>query len=197
MSLNGIKCPYGSECQYNNNNNNNNNDDNNKYITTNDLYKLVEILNDSTNNNNNNDDDEIKYEYIHDFDNWLTEQKKLSTIDVKKYTDSDYDLFIISTTKACPTCGFRSTHFHSHQCHHIRYYCYSSSSYYSYYYYYYHYHYHYHYRYHYQYHYHYHYHYYYYYYLISLLNYQPCKLSFKRWLSLMSCRLLLQMFINI
>jgi hypothetical protein len=121
MSLNGIKCPYGSECQYNNNNNNNNNDDNNKYITTNDLYKLVEILNDSTNNNNNNnDDDEIKYEYVHDFDNWLTEQKKLSTIDVKKYTDSDYDLFIISTTKACPTCGFRSTHFHSHQCHNIR-----------------------------------------------------------------------------
>ena len=143
MSLSGIRCPYGSEClacnsslktnpktnnheisnnngnsNYNENNNENNNgnnnenrsDGNNTYITTSDIYRLLKIL------PNNHD---LTYEYINDFDNWLSEQKQLSTIETKKYNDNDYDLFIISTTKACPTCGFRSTHFHSHQCHHI------------------------------------------------------------------------------
>jgi len=29
------------------------------------------------------------------------------------------DPFVLATTKACPTCTVRSTHFHGHQCHHI------------------------------------------------------------------------------
>ena len=34
------------------------------------------------------------------------------------YTD-ELDPFVAATTKACPTCSMRSTHWHGHQCHHI------------------------------------------------------------------------------
>jgi len=30
------------------------------------------------------------------------------------------DPFIMATTKGCPGCGFRATHYHGHACHHVK-----------------------------------------------------------------------------
>jgi len=35
------------------------------------------------------------------------------------YGQEVFDPFVLATTKACPTCSMRSTHYHGHQCHMI------------------------------------------------------------------------------
>jgi len=49
------------------------------------------------------------------FDNWLTEQKQGPS----KVNSDDCDPYVLATTKPCPTCNFRSTHYQGHKCHHI------------------------------------------------------------------------------
>ena len=48
-------------------------------------------------------------------------KRSLSSEIVKLNTDdfSVTDNFIAATTKPCPSCGFRATHYHGHACHHI------------------------------------------------------------------------------
>ena len=47
---------------------------------------------------------------------WIDEQ---GHIEQSTNNENITDILILSTTKACPSCGFRSTHYHGHQCHHI------------------------------------------------------------------------------
>lgn len=50
------------------------------------------------------------------------EVAKKKEADKKKQAEMDLmtDVFIASTTKACPSCQFRVTHWHGHSCHHIQ-----------------------------------------------------------------------------
>lgn len=115
MSLNGISCPYGSDCAHS------------KeasdsaviyYITLDDLDNIVDY--------GINHPDLKKYleeysckELTHDAVDqlrlWITEQKENPVV----LTDDDFTLFLKSTTKQCPRCRYRSTHYHGHSCHHI------------------------------------------------------------------------------
>ena len=113
MNHKGIKCPYGSECNAYSISNDT------MYITIDDLFTIIDLNpNDNDDNNaSNSNDKKLTRDIINDFSNWLCDEQ--SNKDAPKYTDSDYNDFIISTTKACPSCGYRSTHYHGHQCHHI------------------------------------------------------------------------------
>ena len=122
MSLNGISCPYGIECKtFKTLDDDEVRGDDTKiyYITTKDLDNIVDY---GINNPKlhqylaKNGCDPITHGEVNDLKDWIDEEKHKP---VKKYSDEDYDLFIISTSKACPSCGYRSTHYHGHECHHI------------------------------------------------------------------------------
>ena len=118
MSLNGISCPYGSECQSFKTLDEVGGDDTKiYYITTADLDTIVYYGMSHPKLQQYLDEHEceaLTHEEVSGLREWIEQQ--ISTPD-RKFTDEDYDLFIISTTKACPSCGYRSTHYHGHQCH--------------------------------------------------------------------------------
>jgi len=61
---------------------------------------------------------QLEREEIEKLKRWVVdnEQSSLqSNFDVEAATES----FVLSTTKCCPSCGFRATHYHGHACHHI------------------------------------------------------------------------------
>ena len=120
MSLNGISCPYGSECKSFNTLDEVGGDDTKVYhITVNDLDNVVDYGSNHLELQKYLDENDCKpltYEEVNGLKQWIEERRNEV---IKKFSDEDYDLFIISTTKACPTCGYRSTHYHGHQCHHI------------------------------------------------------------------------------
>lgn len=49
---------------------------------------------------------------------WITE-KHQGVVRVDNNDPNTLDPYVKATTKACPTCTFRSSHYHGHQCHHI------------------------------------------------------------------------------
>jgi len=120
MSLNGISCPYGVDCKSFKTLDEVDGDDTKiYYITTADLDNIVDYGINHPNLQSYLDEHECKaltHEEVDDLRTWINDQKNKPT---KQLTDDDYDLFTISTTKACPSCGYRSTHYHGHQCHHI------------------------------------------------------------------------------
>jgi len=120
MSLNGISCPSGSDCKSFKTIDDVGGDDTKiYYITTVDLDNIVDY---GTNHPDlkkyldENNCEKFTHEEVNDLRKWIEEQKNEVN---KKFNDNDFDLFIISTTKACSNCGFRVTHSHGHQCHHI------------------------------------------------------------------------------
>ena len=118
ISLNGISCPYGKECKsYKTLDDVGGDETKLYYITTTDLDIVVDYGRNNPKlkeNLDENDCEELTHEEVNDLRKWLEEKRE-----IKIFTDDDFDLFVISTTKACPSCGFRSTHFQGHQCHHV------------------------------------------------------------------------------
>ena len=120
MSLNGISCPYGSDCKAINKEVI---DSPVYYITLDDLDNIVDYGINHPNLKKYLNDYNCK-ELTHDVVNglrlWITEQKENPLIIVDDDDDdNDNTLFLKSTTKQCPRCKYRSTHYHGHSCHHI------------------------------------------------------------------------------
>jgi len=120
MSLNGISCPYGGVCKSFKTLDEVAGDESQiYYINMIDLDNIVDYGLSHPELQQYLDENDYKpltHEEVNNLRTWIDEQKNKS---VEKFKDEDYDLFIISTTKACPHCGYRSTHYHGHQCHHI------------------------------------------------------------------------------
>lgn len=113
ISLNGISCPYGTECKLE--------DESKKkyFITTDDLENIYHygIENPQVITYlKENDIDLLSYEEVEGLKKWIEEEKLVTTLDI---SNDDDDLYTIYTTKACPRCNYRSTHYHGHNCHHI------------------------------------------------------------------------------
>jgi hypothetical protein len=124
----GIACPYalGAEmCSFKGQNNE-------AYrITPNDLGQLVKLLGCadrlSATAEEFMSDSLITLDEIEKFESWILEFRQAGNVLVD---DSDKDLIftpadeatkalIDATTKACPKCSLRATHYHGHSCHHI------------------------------------------------------------------------------
>lgn len=110
----GISCPYGTECK------SLEDESKNKYfIAIDDLQNIYQYGLEHpqiTSYLKENDINALSYEEVEGLKQWIEEQKQITTL---KISNENHDLFTISTTKACPSCGFRSSHYHGHQCHHI------------------------------------------------------------------------------
>jgi len=121
MSLNGISCPYGSECKSFKTLDEVDGDDTKiYYITTTDLDTIVDYGTNHPKLQQYLDEHEctaLTHEEVEGLRIWIEEERKrvIVPIDPNAMTD----LFIISTTKECPHCRVRSSHPHGHQCHHI------------------------------------------------------------------------------
>ena len=120
MNLQGISCPYGGECK----SLVSGSDDSGGvyYVTLDDLDNIVEYGVSHPDLKGYLDEvgcEALTHEQVKLLKEWIDEQKNVPT-NPRVYTDGDYELFIISTTKACPACGYRSTHYHGHRCHHIK-----------------------------------------------------------------------------
>lgn len=115
MSLYGMPCPYGRECKslqetmsrvY--------------YITTNDLDEIVEYGKNHSNLERYLSDSNCRAltrDEVSGLREWIEERRKTT---FQYITDVDCSRYTISTTKKCPTCGFRVSRYHSHDCHQIR-----------------------------------------------------------------------------
>jgi len=117
MSLQGISCPYGAECK---SFGSNDGESMIYHVTLDDLTNIVDYGSSHPDLRQYLDDigcEALTHEQVNSLKEWIAEQNDKP---VKKYTDDDYELFIISTSKACPACGYRSTHYYGHQCHHIK-----------------------------------------------------------------------------
>jgi len=123
MSLNGISCPYGTECMSFKTLDEVEGDDTLiYYITINDIDNIVDY---GLNHNElqqyliENDCEALTHKEVNDLREWI-EFEKIRSAEIVPVNSNDItDLFVISTTKACPNCDFRSSHPHGHQCHHI------------------------------------------------------------------------------
>lgn len=87
-----------------------------------DFHSIAEGLTEATS-------DILNKEEVEKFERWISEP---SFLDLKptggdtvsmgrndsKQDGSDTDAYIAATTKPCPVCGYRATHFHGHSCHH-------------------------------------------------------------------------------
>ena len=106
MSLNGISCPYGIECKSFKTLDEVGGDDTKiYYITTADLDNIVDYEMNHPELQKYLDEYDCKaltHEEVNGLKQWIEEERNETT---KNFTDEDYDLFIISTTKACPHCG--------------------------------------------------------------------------------------------
>ena len=121
MSLNGIACPFGSECcSFKTLDEVEGDETLIYYITTDDLDNIVAYgINHSKLQEylDENDCKALTHEEVNDLRKWIEDEKirEIVPIDPNAITD----LFVLSTTKACPHCNVRSSHPHGHQCHHI------------------------------------------------------------------------------
>lgn len=110
MALDGVACPYGEGCQSHENGTP-------YFITLQDLDSVADagatvalsrVLAD-------NQVEALTHEQVQNLRDWIGEELHL-----RRRGDSRIDdPFVLATTKACPSCGFRSTHAHGHACHHI------------------------------------------------------------------------------
>ena len=121
MALRGISCPYGGECKSFKSLDDVHGDEALiYYITTDDLDNIVDYGSNHPDLKKPLKDSECKeltHEEVNGLRQWIEEQQQHQQ-QLIEVPDID-DLFINSTTKACPSCGYRSTHYHGHQCHHI------------------------------------------------------------------------------
>ena len=121
MSLNGISCPYGSECKSFKTLDEVDGDDTKiYYITTTDLDTIVDYGTNHPKLQQYLDEHEctaLTHEEVNGLRLWIEEERERLIVPIDPNVMTD--LFIISTTKACPHCGYRSTHYHGHQCHYI------------------------------------------------------------------------------
>jgi len=104
ISVNGIVCPNGRECKSFKAINDNNDENSSYYMTPVDLDNIVEYGCNHSNLKHYLDQNNCE-ELTHDAVNircWFDEMQDRK---VATFTDADYDIFIISTTKACPSCG--------------------------------------------------------------------------------------------
>lgn len=115
MSLRGMSCPYGSECK-----SFETLEDESKYfITTDDIENIYQYGLEHPQLTISLEENEVTpllFEEVEGFKKWIEERKQVTTLEI---SDDDHDLYTISTTKGCPSCGYRSTHYHGHQCHHV------------------------------------------------------------------------------
>ena len=114
MSLSGMACPYGIECK--SFKTLEDESKNTYFITIEDLENIYNYHIEHPSYLKDNEVNPLSYEEVEGLKKWIEEQKQVTTI---KISNENYDLYTISTTKACPSCGYRSTHYHGHQCHHI------------------------------------------------------------------------------
>jgi len=121
MSLNGIACPFGSECRSFKTLDEVGGDDTLiYYITTDELDNIVAYgINHSKLQEylDENDCKPLTHEEVNDLRKWIDDEKTREIVPIDPNVITD--LFVLSTTKACPHCNFRSSHPHGHQCHHI------------------------------------------------------------------------------
>ena len=65
----------------------------------------------------------LPLEQIDDLQKWAKDRDcsvfMVQSDSEKKRSEANLDPFVLATTKACPNCSVRSTHWHGHQCHHI------------------------------------------------------------------------------
>ena len=82
---------------------------------------LVKINDGDDDEDGGEDEDEEEVEEEHEHKHEDNSSNYTCTIGSTS-TDTAEDLtsvYIIATTKPCPSCGFRATHYHGHACHHI------------------------------------------------------------------------------
>jgi hypothetical protein len=124
MSLNGIACAYGSECKSFKTLDEVGGDDTKiYYINIIDLDNIVDysiIHPELQQYLNENDCKALTHEEVNGLKEWIEYEQKRRIDDIVNLNPIVItDLLIISTTKACPYCGYRSSHPHGHACHHI------------------------------------------------------------------------------
>ncbi len=122
MSLCGICCPYGSSCKsYHTLQEVNNDESRIYYITVTDLDNIVDYCNLQHPTLKRylaeNEYEELSHEKVASLRQWIEEEQNVKV--APPVIDTDDNLYITATTKACPSCKFPSTHFHRHHCHHI------------------------------------------------------------------------------
>lgn len=122
MSLRGICCPYGSSCKsYHTLQEVNNDESRIYYITVTDLDNIVDYCNLQHPTLKRylaeNEYEELSHEKVASLRQWIEEEQNVKV--APPVIDTDDNLYIMATTKACPSCKFPSTHCHRHHCHHI------------------------------------------------------------------------------
>ena len=124
ITLQGVSCPYGCECKSFKTLEGATGDQTEQYyITVNDLDSIVDYGMSHPELKqylDKNDCKELTHEEVSGLREWIEERASKRYKPDKIFTDNDYDVFVLSTTKACPNCGYRSTHYHGHQCHHVK-----------------------------------------------------------------------------
>ncbi len=120
MSLYGISCPFGSMCKsYCSLQEVNNDESKIYYITVTDLDNIVDYcaLQHPTLKRYlaENNYDELSHQKVASLRQWIEEEKRIKDVSLV----NENNLYILATTKACPSCNFPSTHYHHHHCHHI------------------------------------------------------------------------------
>ena len=102
----GIPCPYGKECPHSGE----------YFLEPMDVQKLVnyEHRMPAAIKGEMEMTELVTQETVDNIQRWIDEGKEYM-----KQVDETTDSFIMLTTKPCPSCGFRATHFHGHACHHI------------------------------------------------------------------------------
>ena len=116
MNLCGIECPYGRECnQYSMSSNANSC----YYLTLEDLDGLVDYGNAHPELNNELGFEPLTHEKVQELRHWIIDEDKKEIHSLPVYLKSDEDPYILATTKGCPSCSVRTSHYHGHSCHHI------------------------------------------------------------------------------
>ena len=123
MSLFGIGCPYGDSCKSFQSLQEVNNDESKiYYITIEDLDNIVDYCKllhpDLKRYLIENNYEELSHEKVHSLRQWIESENQRKFNDETDIKVED-NLFILASTKSCPSCQFPSTHYHGHGCHHI------------------------------------------------------------------------------
>ena len=119
MSLQGIECPYGRDCnQFVRSTNSNNY----HYLSQADLHGFVDYGELHPELNESLLCEPLTHQKVNDLANWIIEEelKVVKCLPVQLQVNRiDDDPYLLASTKACPNCSIRTSHYHGHSCHHI------------------------------------------------------------------------------
>ena len=119
MSLFGISCPFGSSCKSHITIQEVTDESKIYYITMADLDNIVDYCAlqhpDLMRYLAASGCEKLSHEKVASLRQWIEDAKNIKNVP----GIDENNLYVLATTKACPSCKFPSTHYHHHQCHHI------------------------------------------------------------------------------